>query len=71
MENKIAVQDLDLQIRVRSSKMSSQDLAKITTIIVETLAKCCALNLIEQNTSVNQNTDRKLTTITTVFQSER
>lgn len=69
MENKVQVRDLDLQIRVRSSKMSSTDLAKITTIIVETLAQCCSLNLIEQNTSVNRNVDRQLITITTTFQS--
>lgn len=68
MSEKVTVSDLDLQIRVRSSKMSVSELTKITNLLVETLRGSGVLDLVEQNMIVNQNADRKLITITSNFQ---
>lgn len=70
MGEKRAVKDLDLKITVRSSQMLIQDLTKITTLIVETLAQSCEVDLVDQNTNISQNVDRKLITITSTFQSK-
>lgn len=60
--------DLDLQIRVRSSKLSVDELLKITTQVVETL-KTLELKLVDQNLSVNRNSEKTLSSITSTFQS--
>lgn len=70
METKFQLKDLDIQIKVRSSKMSSKELEKITMLCIETLSQSGALNLIERTVNVTQTCEKILSTVTSTFQSE-
>lgn len=70
MSEKASIQDLDVQIRFRSSKLSSSELMKLTNLVVEFLSQSSELELVEQNLSVQKNSEKTLSSVTVLLQSK-
>jgi len=70
MSEKVSIQDLDVQIRFRSSKLSSSELMKLTNLVVEFLSQSSELELVEQNLSVQKNSEKTLSSVTVLLQSK-
>lgn len=64
------VHDLDVTISLRSSRMKVRDLSQIIQRLTESLSLDLTVSLIEQDTSVSQNSERTLYSLTTKLQSE-
>lgn len=69
MEESVKSNDLDVQIRFRSSKMPSSELLKLTNQVVEFLSQSSELGLVEQNLSVQKTKDKTLSSVTVILQS--
>lgn len=63
------VNDIDLEIRVRSSRVKLPELLQLTALIAETVKASREIQLVEQTTNSNRNADRVLFTVTSKFQS--